>query len=174
MFIQNYGTVAQLIQKFREEPHRHWGYCIPLEREIGCSMLSVRSHLSNMSVLRLPIRTSRVLFSVRWLVIFSELLTIFLSPSDTFWDSTVACRVVSRQRHGKHVPAATDAHATIEVLLDTVFSIRSEQKVYKEDKWSKTGRLTVGRNIRIRINQIKNEHLEGSHRSARTSPEAEE
>jgi hypothetical protein len=29
---------------------------------------------------------------------------------------------VSRQRLGKHVPAATDKHKTIEVLLETVFS----------------------------------------------------
>jgi hypothetical protein len=33
----------------------------------------------------------------------------------------VACRTVSRQRFGKHVPAATDTHATREVLLETVF-----------------------------------------------------
>jgi hypothetical protein len=31
----------------------------------------------------------------------------------------------SRQRLGKHVPATTDTHATIEVLLETVFSARS-------------------------------------------------
>jgi hypothetical protein len=28
---------------------------------------------------------------------------------------------VSRQRLGKHVPVATDTHATIEILLETVF-----------------------------------------------------
>jgi ParB-like chromosome segregation protein Spo0J len=39
----------------------------------------------------------------------------------------------SRQRLGKHVPAATDTHATIEVLLETVFSTRSMQRGYKED-----------------------------------------
>jgi hypothetical protein len=33
---------------------------------------------------------------------------------------------VSRQRLGKHVPAATDKHATIEILLETVFySVRA-------------------------------------------------
>jgi hypothetical protein len=39
---------------------------------------------------------------------------------------------LSRQRLGKHVPAATDTHATIEVLLETAFSIRSVQTGYKE------------------------------------------
>jgi hypothetical protein len=29
---------------------------------------------------------------------------------------------VSRQRLGKHVPAASDTHATVEVLLEKVFS----------------------------------------------------
>jgi hypothetical protein len=42
---------------------------------------------------------------------------------------------VSRQQLGKHVPAATDTHATIEVLLETVFSTRSVQRGFKEDKW---------------------------------------
>jgi hypothetical protein len=38
---------------------------------------------------------------------------------------------VSRQRLGKHVTAATDTHATIEVLLETVVSTLSVQRVYK-------------------------------------------
>jgi hypothetical protein len=46
----------------------------------------------------------------------------------------VACRAVSRQRLGKHVPAATDTHARIEVLLETVFSTRCVQRAYKEDR----------------------------------------
>jgi hypothetical protein len=43
---------------------------------------------------------------------------------------------VSRQRLSKRVPAATDTHATIEVLLNMVFSTRSMQRGYcnKEDK----------------------------------------
>jgi hypothetical protein len=40
---------------------------------------------------------------------------------------------VSRQWLGKHVAAATDMHSIIEVLLETVFSTRSVQRVYKED-----------------------------------------
>jgi hypothetical protein len=36
----------------------------------------------------------------------------------------VAFTAVSTQRLGKHVPAATDTHETIEVLLETVFSTR--------------------------------------------------
>jgi hypothetical protein len=35
---------------------------------------------------------------------------------------------VSRQRVGKHVPAATITHATIELLFETVFSTRSVEK----------------------------------------------
>jgi hypothetical protein len=37
------------------------------------------------------------------------------------------------QRLGKHVPAVTDTHATIEILLETVFSTRST--VCKEGSW---------------------------------------
>jgi hypothetical protein len=48
-------------------------------------------------------------------------------------DNIVACRVVSRERLAKHVPAATDTHAAIEVLLETVFYARSVQRGYKED-----------------------------------------
>jgi hypothetical protein len=43
---------------------------------------------------------------------------------------------VSRQRIGKHVPAATNTHATIELLLETVFPPWSVQMGYKEYKWS--------------------------------------
>jgi hypothetical protein len=39
---------------------------------------------------------------------------------------------VSRQRLGKHIPAATDTHATVEVLLETVFCSQSMQSGYKE------------------------------------------
>jgi hypothetical protein len=46
-------------------------------------------------------------------------------------------RVVSRQRLGKNVPAVTDTHATIEVLLETLFSTSSEQRSCKGDNWSK-------------------------------------
>jgi hypothetical protein len=49
----------------------------------------------------------------------------------------LACRAVSRQRFAKHVPTATDTHATIKVLLETVFSTRFVQRGYKEDNWSK-------------------------------------
>jgi hypothetical protein len=49
---------------------------------------------------------------------------------------TVACRDVSRKRLGKQVTSATDRHATIEVLLKTVFSTRSAQMSYKEDNSS--------------------------------------
>jgi hypothetical protein len=42
---------------------------------------------------------------------------------------------VSRQRLGKHVPAAADTHATIEVVLELVFSARSVQRNYEEVNW---------------------------------------
>jgi hypothetical protein len=40
---------------------------------------------------------------------------------------------VSRQRLGKYVPAATDTHATIEVMLETAFSARSVKMVWEVD-----------------------------------------
>jgi hypothetical protein len=42
---------------------------------------------------------------------------------------------VSRQRLCKHVPAATDTHESIELLLEKVVSTRSLQRVYKKDIW---------------------------------------
>jgi hypothetical protein len=42
---------------------------------------------------------------------------------------------VSRQRIGKHVPAATNTHTTIVLLLETVFYTRSVQSGYKEENW---------------------------------------
>jgi hypothetical protein len=42
---------------------------------------------------------------------------------------------VSRQRIGKYVPVATNTHATIELLFQTVFSARSLQRGCKEDNW---------------------------------------
>jgi hypothetical protein len=39
-------------------------------------------------------------------------------------NNSVACRAVSRQWLGKNVTASTDTHATIQVLLETVFSTR--------------------------------------------------
>jgi hypothetical protein len=39
---------------------------------------------------------------------------------------------VPRQRISKHVPAATNTHITIELLLETVFSARPVQSVYRE------------------------------------------
>jgi hypothetical protein len=63
---------------------------------------------------------------------------LFKSSVSCFQD-IVACRAVYRRRVGKHVPAATDMHAIIEVMLETVFSSRSVQRGYKKDNW------TVGR-----------------------------
>jgi hypothetical protein len=40
---------------------------------------------------------------------------------------------ISRQQIGKQVLAATNMHATIELLLETVFSTRSVQRDYKGD-----------------------------------------
>jgi hypothetical protein len=40
---------------------------------------------------------------------------------------------LSRQRIGKYVPAATNTHTTIELLLETVFYTWSVQSGYKED-----------------------------------------
>jgi hypothetical protein len=45
---------------------------------------------------------------------------------------------VSRQWNGKHVPAATNTHSTIELPLETVFSALSVQRGCKEDNWGDT------------------------------------
>jgi hypothetical protein len=50
----------------------------------------------------------------------------FLNYSDT-----VACIVVSKQRLSKQVPAATDTHATIEVLLKRCFLFGPCKKVIR-------------------------------------------
>jgi hypothetical protein len=42
-------------------------------------------------------------------------------------------RADSRQRLGKHVPAATNTYAAIEVLLEGVSSTRSVPRSYKEE-----------------------------------------
>jgi hypothetical protein len=47
----------------------------------------------------------------------------------------VTCRAVSRQRLGKHVPAATDTRATIEILLERMFCTRFVPSSYKNDKF---------------------------------------
>jgi hypothetical protein len=44
-------------------------------------------------------------------------------------------QLVSRQRIGKHVPAATNMSTTIQLLLETVFAIRPVQSGYKQDNW---------------------------------------
>jgi hypothetical protein len=57
---------------------------------------------------------------------------------------------VSRQRLGKHLPAATDTHATIEVLLEMVFSIRSVERGYKKNNWGNRISL-VGESVKKRV-----------------------
>jgi hypothetical protein len=42
---------------------------------------------------------------------------------------------ISRQRISKHAPKAMNAHSTIVLLLETVFSAWSMQSGYKEDIW---------------------------------------
>jgi hypothetical protein len=44
----------------------------------------------------------------------------------------VACRDVSKLRLGKHIPAASDMQAAVEVLLEEVFSAWFVQRGYKE------------------------------------------
>jgi hypothetical protein len=53
----------------------------------------------------------------------------------TFLSNGSKTTFVSRQRLGKYVPAAMGTHATIEALLETVFSTLSVQRGYKEDNW---------------------------------------
>jgi hypothetical protein len=52
-------------------------------------------------------------------------------PTHRWEDNIVVCRAVSRPRLDIHIPVATDTHATIEVLLETVFSSRFVHRGYK-------------------------------------------
>jgi hypothetical protein len=73
-------------------------------------------------------------------------------------------RVVSKQRFGKQVAAATNRRATIEVLLKMMFSTRSVPRGYKEENW--------GNQVNsVRESEATRVQLVGSHRSER--PEAE-
>jgi hypothetical protein len=47
-------------------------------------------------------------------------------------------RDISRQRLGKHVPGATNRRTTVEVLLETVFSVWSVPRSYLEDGVTKS------------------------------------
>jgi hypothetical protein len=58
-------------------------------------------------------------------------------------------RAVSRQRFGKQVPAAKNRRTAIEVLLETVFSIRSVPKVYQWDKFGEAGSNTSTVTLRV-------------------------
>jgi hypothetical protein len=68
---------------------------------------------------------------------------------------------VYRQRLIKHLPAVTDTHITIEVLLETVFAILSVVRDYKEDKWGKQVSS-------VRESEASKVHLEGSRRPEST------
>jgi hypothetical protein len=50
---------------------------------------------------------------------------------------------IHRQRLRKPVPAGTGTYVTIEVSLETVFSIRSVQRVIKEESWGLAGECWV-------------------------------
>jgi ribosome-interacting GTPase 1 len=51
------------------------------------------------------------------------------------------------QRRGEHVSAATNKHATIEELLETVFSVWSAPRLYSEDKREKQTHLLVREDV---------------------------
>jgi hypothetical protein len=48
------------------------------------------------------------------------------------------CRAISRQWLGKHIPAATDTHATTEVLLEIVSATQSMQRIIRWTTETKT------------------------------------
>jgi hypothetical protein len=54
----------------------------------------------------------------------------------------------ARKRLGKHVPAETDTQASIEILLETVFSTRSVQMGYitRTPAWLAVTRVEAGSN----------------------------
>jgi hypothetical protein len=64
----------------------------------------------------------------RMVLFYSQSVIKSLCTIDQCPVNTVACRVVSSQLLGTHVPAPTDKHAIIDTLLEMVFSTRSVQK----------------------------------------------
>jgi hypothetical protein len=70
-------------------------------------------------------------------------IPLLTQPVRLSFCNIVACRAVSRRRLGKHIPVATDTHATTDVMLEMVFSIQSVQRGYKEVKWMKN--ISVGK-----------------------------
>jgi hypothetical protein len=66
-------------------------------------------------------------------------------------------RAVSRQRLNKQVPAATNTHATIEILLEMMFATRSVARGYKEKSWCS-----------VRESEARRLQLERSRSSERT------
>jgi hypothetical protein len=57
---------------------------------------------------------------------------------------------ISRQLIDKHVPMATNTHATIQLLLEAVFSTHSMQRCYKEDNWGDPVQLSFARKVKKR------------------------
>jgi phosphosulfolactate phosphohydrolase-like enzyme len=56
------------------------------------------------------------------------------TDTDTAIEDMVFCAVIAVQWHGKHVSAATNQHATIEEVLKMVFSLQSVPRLYNEDQ----------------------------------------
>jgi hypothetical protein len=120
--------------------------------------LSVLFHCPFLFLLPFPLNVLlfRPIYIVAYLLrartVEPEQQSLLANGSETF---------VSRQRLGKHVPAATDTHLTIDVLLEMVFSIRSVRMSYKKDKW--------GNQVSsVRQAVTKRFQLEGCRRSERT------
>jgi hypothetical protein len=89
---------------------------------IGCPQMLFRT--CSPSSIRVPLeRTVAYLLKAR--TVEPEKQPLLANGSETTF--------ISRQRLGKHVTAATDTHATIEVLLETVFYTHSVQRGYQED-----------------------------------------
>jgi hypothetical protein len=64
-------------------------------------------------------------------------------------DMQIYTRALCRERPGRHVSAATYVHATIEVLLETMFSTRFAQRGNKENNWG-NGVISVRESVRKR------------------------
>jgi hypothetical protein len=74
-----------------------------------------------------PSANSTVVYMLRARTVGPEKQPLVANDSETTF--------ISRQRLGKYVPAATDTHATIQVMLETVFSTWSVLSGYKGDIW---------------------------------------
>jgi hypothetical protein len=71
---------------------------------------------------------------------------------------------VARQQFDKHVSAVMDMHATVEELLETMFSMQSMLRLYSESHWANLIAVSCGHEeLQDRCHQQQSEPVLASH-----------